>query len=91
MSRQVARRPLAVIVSARIRQAQEEKGQREDRTITHEEAARACGVVARLYYKWRAGDVVPNDESIHRLSEFYGKPVAWFYSKDGAGTEAEVA
>jgi transcriptional regulator with XRE-family HTH domain len=91
MARQVARRPLAVIVSARIREAQDEKGRLEERRVTNDEAARACGVITRLYQKWRAGDAVPNDGNIHRLAEFYGKPIAWFYSEDGTGAEAEVA
>lgn len=68
--------PVRLIIAARIRQAQEERG------LKTEDLAQQTGIDLRLVQKHRAGDNAPGDTNLRRYAEALGKPLSFFFTGD---------
>jgi transcriptional regulator with XRE-family HTH domain len=56
--------------------------------LSNEALATRVGVGLRLLQKWRAGDVEPRYENLHKLAVALDRDVAWFYAPAESGSEA---
>lgn len=85
-------------VGQRLAQLRREKAWREERDIDQTEIAKAIGIGAKkqsYISRWERGDVVPKDDLLLKLAEYYSVNVGWLRFGEGekrppSSTEVEL-
>ena len=63
---------------------------RRQAKLTQDEAAERAGVNRNTVSGYETGRVRPSVLALNMLATIYGKPVEWFFGKEGAETESQV-
>ena len=64
---------------------------REDAGLTQEQLAELCGVTVNSVGHYEGGRAVPKVDTLERIADATGKPLAWFFGGDSAGQAAAPA